>query len=73
MAIYKTNDPLERVGDREPVSLPPKTIVRMTVEPPPDAPTSFLCTAQSLNLEGPSDWATNFESYLDGERAEGEA
>lgn len=54
-----------------PVALPPNTAVRITVEPIPAPPTSFLRTARSLNLEGPPDWATNLEDYLDGEEAGG--
>jgi hypothetical protein len=50
-----------------PISLPPNTTVRLTVEPLPDKPASFLRTAQSLNLEGPPDWARNLGAYLDGE------
>jgi predicted DNA-binding antitoxin AbrB/MazE fold protein len=55
----------------EPVSLPPNTIVRITVEPLPDKPASFLRTARSLNLEGPPDWATHLDAYLYGEGAGG--
>lgn len=54
-----------------PVALPPNTIVRITVETLPDEPASFLKTARSLDLEGPPNWATNLESYLDGEDAGG--
>ena len=50
-----------------PVSLPANTTVRLTVEPLPDKPASFLRTAQSLNLEGPADWASNLDAYLYGE------
>ena len=51
-----------------PVSLPPDTNVRLTVETIPEQPRSFFEVAQSLNLEGPPDWATNFDSYLYGNR-----
>ncbi len=54
-----------------PISLPPNTAVRLTVEPLADQPKGFLRTARSLNLEGPPDWASNLESYLYGEGAEG--
>lgn len=54
-----------------PVSLPPNTKVRITIEPLPDRPPSFLRMARSLNLEGPPDWATNLDSYLYGEESEG--
>jgi hypothetical protein len=55
-----------------PVPLPPNTIVRITFEPIPDKPTSFIQTARSLNLEGPSDWASNLDSYLYKQGDEGE-
>jgi hypothetical protein len=51
----------------EPISLPPNTTVRLTIEPIPEKPDSFLRTARSLNLEGPPDWASNLEAYLYGE------
>ena len=51
-----------------PVSLPADTNVRLTVETIPEQPRSFFEVAQSLNLEGPPDWATNFDSYLYGNR-----
>jgi hypothetical protein len=54
-----------------PVSLPPNTTVRITIEPLPDRPTSFLRTARALNLEGPPDWATNLDTYLYGKDTEG--
>jgi hypothetical protein len=55
----------------EPVSLPPNTTVRLTVEPLPEKPNSFLRTARSLRLEGPPDWASNLDVYLYGEGDEG--
>ncbi len=54
-----------------PVSLPPNTVVRITIESVPDAPRSFLSTARSLELEGPPDWASKLDSYLYGEGPEG--
>jgi len=54
-----------------PISLPPNTTVRLTIEPLPDKPMSFLRTARSLNLEGPPDWASNLDTYLYGEGAGG--
>ena len=53
----------------EPVGLEPDTRVRVTIETietlkPKEG--SFLRTAQSLKLEGPSDWAGRFEDYLYG-------
>jgi len=43
------------------VPLPPNTTVRLTVEPLPEPPKSFLRTARSLNLEGPPDWASKLD------------
>jgi hypothetical protein len=57
----------------EPVSLPPNTVVRLTVEPvSTEQPTSFLRTALSLKLDGPPDWASNLDKYLYGRRDEGD-
>lgn len=53
-----------------PVSLPPNTVVRLTVDPVSEEPasgqpaTSFLRTALSFKLEGPPDWASNLDKYL---------
>ena len=55
----------------EPVSLPANTAVRITIEPIPDKPASFLRTARSLNLEGPPDWASRLDDYLYGEGSGG--
>jgi hypothetical protein len=44
-----------------PISLPPNTTVRLIIEPAPEKPDSFLCTARSLDLEGPPDWASNLD------------
>ena len=52
-----------------PLTLEPNTRVRVTVEtlePAASEPTSFLETAESLNLDGPPDWAENVDSYLYG-------
>ena len=52
-----------------PLTLEPNTRVRVTVEtlePDTRESTSFLETAQSLNLDGPRDWAENIDSYLYG-------
>jgi hypothetical protein len=54
-----------------PISLPPNTVVRITIESLPDVPPSFLKTARSLSLEGPTDWARKLDSYLYGEEPEG--
>lgn len=51
------------------IELAPNTRVHLTVETLADkSPSvrSFLKTAQSLNLEGPSDWSTNLHQYLYG-------
>ena len=53
----------------EPVGLEPNTKVRITIEEaerPANKTLSFLDTAASLNLEGPSDWSARFEDYLYG-------
>jgi hypothetical protein len=45
-----------------PLTLEPNTRVRVTIEtmePTSSKSTSFLDTAQSLNLDGPPDWAEN--------------
>jgi hypothetical protein len=53
-----------------PVTLEPNTRVRVTIETTAAAESksiSFLRTAQSLNLAGPSDWSERLEQYLYGE------
>jgi len=53
-----------------PLSLEANTRVRVTIEPLPAGehpPRSFLRTARSLNLEGPTDWSANLDHYLYGE------
>jgi hypothetical protein len=58
----------------EPVALTPNTPVRLTVETlPADAssPTSFLNAARALHLQGPPNWAANFDDYLYGKEAGG--
>jgi hypothetical protein len=53
-----------------PVDLKPNTPVRLTVETPSEQlqpPKSFLKTARSLELEGPTDWSANVDKYLYGE------
>jgi hypothetical protein len=55
-----------------PVTLAPNTRVRVTIETTPAAESkssSFLRTAQSLNLAGPPDWSERLEEYL---RTQGE-
>jgi len=56
----------------EPILLEPNTRVRITVEPvsPEESPNaSFFETAESLNLQGPPDWAANLDKYLYGKEA----
>ncbi len=53
----------------EPLNLRPNIRVRITVEMPVvEKPKrlSFLQTARSLQLEGPSDWSARIEDYLYG-------
>jgi len=59
----------------ETLTIEPNTRVWIVVEPMPlafAAPKSFLQTARSLELDGPSDWSVNLEKYLygDGDRNE---
>jgi hypothetical protein len=52
-----------------PVALSPNTPVRLTIETLPvemKQPQSFLRTARALNIQGPPDWAAQFDEYLDG-------
>ncbi|HEX8682300.1 MAG TPA: hypothetical protein VF707_08310 [Ardenticatenaceae bacterium] len=56
----------------EPLDVEPNTRVRFTLEtgaslPAKDPSVSFLRAARSLKLEGPPDWATNIEEYLDND------
>lgn len=54
----------------EPLSLVANTRVRITVETlsqSTPSPPSFLRVARSLELEGPPDWSSEIEVYLDGE------
>ncbi len=52
----------------QPILLQANTRVWITIEPitEQEPPASFLQTAQSLQLEGPPDWATNLDQYLYG-------
>jgi hypothetical protein len=56
----------ETLRPDEPLELPPNTRVRLTIETqsPSKVPQSFLRTARSLGLSGPSDWSANLETYL---------
>ena len=52
---------------RGPLALEANTRVRITIEtvqPDTHQATSFLRTARSLDLDGPSDWAVNLDTYL---------
>ncbi|MBW4667066.1 MAG: hypothetical protein KME60_06370 [Cyanomargarita calcarea GSE-NOS-MK-12-04C] len=56
------------------IPLAPNTRVRLTIETLPsdgEEPVSFLLTARSLNLQGPSDWSANIDKYLSGLETEG--
>jgi len=51
----------------EPIALEPNTRVQIIIETVPhdaDEATSFLQTAQSLNLDGPPDWSAKVDKYL---------
>ena len=51
----------------EPLELQPNTRVRLTIDKlatETHGPRSFLRTARSLNLQGPSDWSERIEEYL---------
>ncbi len=57
----------------EPLDLKPNTRLRITVEAgEPETPRrlSFLQTARSLELEGPSDWSERIEEYLYGDNGD---
>ena len=57
----------------EPLTLEPNTRVWIVIEivpPTTEMPLSFLRTARSLNLDGPSDWSANLEDYLYGDKAQ---
>ena len=57
----------EVLRPNEPLELQPNTRVRLTIDKLPtdiQKPRSFLRTARSLNLQGPSDWSERIEEYL---------
>jgi len=79
--LNATRDPMARVipatfdGAKfhpdEPVPIPPNTRVLLTVEPvtPERGPAkarSFIETARSLRIDGPSDWSSRVDHYLNG-------
>jgi AF2212-like protein len=55
----------ETLRPDEPLELAPNTRVRLTIEAPTPSktPQSFLRTARSLGLTGPSDWSANLETH----------
>ena len=60
----------------QPVTLKANTRVRIIVDNLSDENnelTSFLETAESLQLDGPSDWSENLDTYLYGEEKENES
>ena len=59
----------------EPIELPANTHVQLTIEtvtPEEQETVSFLQTARSLNLDGPSDWSVNVDKYLYGQETQHE-
>lgn len=59
----------EVLRPEEPLELEPNTRVTITVEEqraPESKRRSFLRTARSLNLDGPSDWSDRIDEYLYG-------
>jgi len=57
----------------KPIEMEPNTRVRITIEPAPSSEKeseSFLQIAQSLNLQGPSDWSSRLDHYLYGGNSE---
>jgi predicted DNA-binding antitoxin AbrB/MazE fold protein len=51
----------------EPIELKPNTRVRITIEPTEPSvqgTESFLRVARSLNLEGPRDWSSRLDDYV---------
>ncbi len=59
----------------EPIELPANTRVQITIEtvtPEEQETVSFLQTARSLNLDGPSDWSVNVDKYLYGQETQHE-
>ena len=53
----------------ESIELEPNTRVRITIDTEDEPQTkrkSFLQTARSLKLKGPSDWSSRLEDYLYG-------
>ncbi|HEU0300386.1 MAG TPA: hypothetical protein VFR37_13045 [Longimicrobium sp.] len=68
--LYLTYDGEVFLPD-QPVPLAPNTRVRVTIETEQDEQRprkSFLDTAESLRLDGPTDWSTRVDAYLYGDR-----
>jgi predicted DNA-binding antitoxin AbrB/MazE fold protein len=60
----------------QPVALKANTRVRIIIEnlsSEENELTSFLDTAEALNLDGPSDWSLNIDHYSYGEEKENES
>jgi predicted DNA-binding antitoxin AbrB/MazE fold protein len=60
----------------EPLELEPNTRVQITIETQQNRSgnsASFLNTARSLNLEGPSDWSERLEEYLYGSKSDADS
>ncbi|NCR13273.1 MAG: hypothetical protein GPJ24_10465 [Microcystis aeruginosa SX13-11] len=60
----------------QPVTLRANTRVRISIDNLSDENnelTSFLETAESLQLDGPTDWSENLDKYLYGEEKEHES
>ncbi len=56
----------------KPPKLEANTRVHITIDiapPDEDKKESFLKTARSLNLDGPSDWSINLDNYLYGDKS----
>lgn len=68
--LYATFDG-EVLRPERPVSFAPNTRLRLTIEEASEAeapePSSFLKTAQKLELQGPEDWSERLEEYLYGD------
>ncbi|MDT4895182.1 MAG: hypothetical protein QOH25_259 [Acidobacteriota bacterium] len=59
----------------EPIEMEPNTRVRLTIESvnvSEKEPKSFLQTARSLNLHGPSNWSERLDEYLYGTEGDGQ-
>lgn len=50
----------------KPLDIEPDTPVKISVQTDSSGPYSFLDVAQSIDLDGPPDWATKLDEYLYG-------